>query len=75
MAHQSVEDRLTQLENRLTKLQETVERSQPAKDWRRTIGVFTNDLEMQQILKDAMKLREADRRRARAKKAPRRKSG
>ena len=35
------------------------------KDWRRTIGMFTGDEVMQQVFEEAMKLREADREKAR----------
>lgn len=43
------------------------------KDWRRTVGRFTDDREMQELFAEAMKLREADRRKARrpsSKKRP-----
>jgi len=37
------------------------------KDWRRTIGAFTDDEGMKRILRDALRLREADRKKARSK--------
>jgi hypothetical protein len=76
MARQSVEERLALLESRVAELQAALQVEQrPAKDWRRTIGAFTDDLGMQKILKAAMRLREEDRMKARAKKPTRRKTG
>ena len=37
----------------------------PAKDWRRTVGRFTDNPGMKELFAEAMKLREADRRKAR----------
>lgn len=74
MTRQSVEDRLTQLESRVAQLQADVgKNNQRKKDWQRTIGAFTDDAGMQEILKQAMQLREADRAKARAKKPTKRK--
>ena len=39
----------------------------PVKDWRSTIGMFTDDPGMQEVFAEAMKLREADREKARRK--------
>jgi hypothetical protein len=65
MAHPSLEARVASLENQVTELQTTVANGQRAKDWRRTIGMFTGDEGMQQFFEDALKIREADRERAR----------
>ena len=35
------------------------------KDWRRTVGMFTDNPGMKELLAEAMKLREADRQKAR----------
>jgi len=35
------------------------------KDWRRTVGMFTDDPGMKELFAEAIKLREADRRKAR----------
>jgi hypothetical protein len=35
------------------------------KDWRRTIGMFTDNPGMKELFAEAMKLREADRKKAR----------
>jgi hypothetical protein len=34
------------------------------KDWRRTVGLFTDNPQMKELFAEAMKLREADRRKA-----------
>jgi hypothetical protein len=49
------------------------QRQEKSRDWRRTIGAFTDE-GMREILKDAMKLREADRQQARAKTTAKRKT-
>lgn len=65
----TVEQRLTMLESQVSKLRDEVR----AKDWRRTIGAFTNDDGAQQILRDAILLREADRKKRLTKKPANRK--
>jgi hypothetical protein len=54
-------------------LQAALKNRASPKDWRRTIGAFTDDVGMQEIFKEAMKIREQDRKRTRAKKPPKRK--
>ncbi|MCE9553342.1 MAG: hypothetical protein K8T91_08185 [Planctomycetes bacterium] len=66
MANVSLEKRVEILETKLDKLQGQVRTERKSKDWRRTIGAFTDDEGMQQILRDAMQLREADRKKARS---------
>jgi len=74
MSPQQIEQRLARLESRVEELQaELAATKRPAKDWRRTIGAFTDDPGMQEILKGAMRLREEDRKRARAKYRKKRK--
>ena len=64
-----IEQRLAALESRVNELQEALRAAQqPGKDWRRTIGVFTGDEGLQEIMRQAMRLREADRKQARRKK-------
>lgn len=66
MSSSSVESRLECLETRVTQLQEELQSMRSAKkDWRRTIGAFTGDEGMQELLSEAMRLREADREKAR----------
>jgi hypothetical protein len=76
MATHDLEQRVEILESQLGELRDELRAGkQPGpKDWRRTIGAFTGDEGMQQILRDAMSLREADRKKSRAKKSPRRKT-
>jgi hypothetical protein len=74
MSPQSVEKRLSALELRVAQLQAEVNQEKPPrKDWRRTIGAFTDDAGMQEILKEAMRLRERDRSKLRARKRTKRK--
>lgn len=47
---------------------------EPVKDWRSTIGMFTGDEMMKEIMDEALKYREKDRERARRKYARQRKA-
>jgi hypothetical protein len=70
----SLKHRVEILEARLDKLQGELisSRNGKEKDWRRTIGAFTDDEGMQAILQEAMRLRENDRQKlARAQRAKR----
>jgi hypothetical protein len=75
MAGQSLEERVTALEEEVERLQRKLRSANGArtKDWRRTIGAFTDDEGMRAILADAMKLREADRGKTRARQTAKRK--
>ncbi|HET6252129.1 MAG TPA: hypothetical protein VFE47_30870 [Tepidisphaeraceae bacterium] len=68
----SFEKRLSELERRVSELDRTLSQSARKKDWRRSIGVFTDDPSMQDILKNAMRIRANDRAQAhrRAAKKP-----
>jgi hypothetical protein len=55
----SLEERVAVLEQELSDLKSRQGRE---KDWRRTIGMFTDNPEMKELFTEAMKLREADRR-------------
>jgi hypothetical protein len=60
---QNIQQRLAHLEAQLAELLTAVRaRGEARRDWRRTIGALTDDPGMQAILKEAMKQREADRR-------------
>ena len=63
MIRPNLEKRVESLEAQVAELRAA--RASVAKDWRRTIGAFTDDAGMQEILKEAMRLREADRNKAR----------
>jgi hypothetical protein len=63
----SLSKRVERLEAEVASLRQEV-RQNGGKDWRRTIGAFTDDDGMKEILAEAMKLRETDRKKARAKR-------
>jgi hypothetical protein len=67
----SLRERVERLEVEVATLRDLVcaAKANASKDWRRTIGAFTDDNGMQQILQDAMKLREADRAKACGRKS------
>lgn len=75
MASVSLEKRVAQLELQVAKLQSELTSTSPknGKDWRRTIGMFTEDAGMKAIFDEARKLREADRRKAKRPAVKRRK--
>jgi len=70
-----LEKRVAQLELQVAKLQSELSTSPPknGKDWRRTIGMFTDDPGMTEIFEEARKIREADRRKTRPSETKRRK--
>ena len=60
----TIEQRVAVLEQELSELK--VRRgSGHVKDWRRTVGMFTDNPGMKELFAEAIKLREADRRKAR----------
>ncbi|HET6249684.1 MAG TPA: hypothetical protein VFE47_18490 [Tepidisphaeraceae bacterium] len=61
----NIEKRLSALETRISELQRIVDGSPRAKDWRRSIGTFTDDPAMQQVLAEAQQIPAADRARVR----------
>ncbi|MBM4030707.1 MAG: hypothetical protein FJ291_02875 [Planctomycetes bacterium] len=71
MASQGLADRVAQLEAQVTELRLEVHssREQGAKNWRRAVEKFADDEDVQSILHEAMRLREADRNRARERPA------
>jgi hypothetical protein len=70
----TLERRIKSLELQVSQLQDKLKSANngKTKDWRRTIGAFTDDNKLKEILKDSMRLREADRKKARAKIAKKR---
>jgi hypothetical protein len=60
----SLEQRVAALEQELVELK-AQRANGPARDWRRTIGRFTDNPGMKELFAETMKLREADRRKAR----------
>jgi hypothetical protein len=65
MSQTELKKRLEIVEKKVEELEATLRNGGRKKDWRRTIGMFTDDPGMQELFDDAMKLREADRERAR----------
>jgi osmotically-inducible protein OsmY len=68
MTRLNLDKRVALLESQMAQLQNELRSTGVRKkDWRRTIGAFTDDEGMQEILREAMRLREADRRKSRSK--------
>ena len=65
MTQPSLEDRVAALEKEVTQLKAALANGARAKDWRRTIGMFTGDEVMKRIDEEAQKYREKDREKAR----------
>ncbi len=61
----SLEERVSVLEQEISELKSRRGNARD-KDWRRTIGVFTDNPQMKELFAEAMKGREADRRKTRA---------
>jgi len=73
----ALEKRVRALESQVAQLQvelRSVRKAKP-KDWRRTIGAFTDDEGMMGLLAEALRLRNSDRKKTRPKAAPRRRAG
>jgi hypothetical protein len=71
MAPLSLEQRVAVLEKELAGLKSR-RRNGRAKDWRRTVGIFTDNPGMKQLFAEAIKLREADRNKARRRQQKKR---
>lgn len=73
MVHSALESRLARLETRVQELQSELQAVKGGgKDWRRTIGMFTDDEGMKSVFQAALKLREADRKKVRSRTARKR---
>ena len=73
MARQTIEQRIAALEKEVAQLSNKLRSNrEPGRDdWKATVGMFANDPIMKEIDEEALKIREADRRRARAKRKTR----
>jgi hypothetical protein len=60
----TIEERVAVLEQELSELKAR-KGNDRVKNWRRTVGMFTDNPGMKELFAEAMKLREADRRKAR----------
>ena len=74
MSPHTLEERLTALEKEVAEIKATFANGKRVKDWRRTIGMFSGDEIMKKIDEEALKYREADRRRARQRFSKKRKA-
>jgi hypothetical protein len=66
-----LEQRVAALEEELAGLKSR-RRNGRAKDWRRTVGIFTDNPGIKELFREAIKLREADRNRARRRQPKKR---
>ena len=73
MAQTLLEKRVAILENEVASLKARLI-DLPQKDWRRTVGMFTDNPDMLEIFGEALKIREDNRRRTRPKARRSRKS-
>jgi len=76
MTRLTIERRVKSLELQVAQLQDKLQSAKngKTKDWRRTIGAFTDDDKLKEILRESMRLRESDRKKARSKVATKRSS-
>ncbi len=65
----SLEERVAALEQQVAQLQGNKNNEPGEKDWQQTVGIFTDDPGMLEIFDEAMKIREADRAKARRRHA------
>ncbi len=71
MAERTLEERVTQLEQRLDELAggKDSKPQTPTKDWRRTVGMFRGDPIMKEVIDGALSLRKEERRLAHEQEA------
>jgi hypothetical protein len=74
VVRESLEHRLATVERRLDELQLVLASPMPGSGWRQSVGVFTDRPGVLEILEEAQKLWEADRRRSRPRRRARAKS-
>ena len=61
MQQLTLEQRLASLESEVANLRAALAKGSPAKNWEDTVGMFTDDEVMKQIMQNALELRERDR--------------
>jgi hypothetical protein len=74
MAQGSVEERISALERTVAELIQSRRLTNRAKDWKRTVGMFSGNELMKQIDAAGRKIREQDRQRARKRGTKRRRN-
>ncbi len=67
MPQATLEERVEALERQVAALLASPAGTEPAKDWRRTRGVFTGDNLMKQVFEEGRKIRAAERKHARSR--------
>lgn len=67
----NLKDRVERLETQVSELQSLLQRER-GKDWRRAVDKYAGDRDLHAVLAEAMRIREADRRRTRAGRVKRR---
>lgn len=65
MSDHSLEHRVAALEHQMANLLAEHANGPQKKDWRRTVGIFTDDPGMQALFAEAQRIREVDRRKGR----------
>ncbi len=71
MPQLSLEQRVAALERQVAQIKVQHTNGPRRKDWRKTVGMFTDDPGMLELFADAMKIREADRQKARRRQSKR----
>jgi hypothetical protein len=74
MTRPSLEERVAALEQQMTDLKALIANGARGQDWRSTVGMFTGDEVMKRIDEAALRYREADRRKARHRQKPKRRT-
>ena len=74
MPNLSLEQRVAALEQQLANILAQQANGSGKKDWRRTVGMFTDNPGMQELFAEAQKLREADRKKARGRQTKKRRT-
>jgi hypothetical protein len=68
MSQDSLEQRLAALEEQVANMLAKQANGPRKKDWRRTVGMFTDSPQMQEVFAEAQKLREVDRKKTRVRR-------
>jgi hypothetical protein len=74
MADLSLVQRVAALERQMANIMAQQANGSRKKDWRRTVGMFTDDPGMQELFAEAQKIRQADRKKARGRQTKKRRA-
>lgn len=61
MSQQTIEDRVAALESRYTELLRLVQNRPPAGAWRKVVGMFADDPQIEELHREIHRIREEDR--------------